>query len=97
LENDGFTRISANIAQGIYGYAINLDDFGIPLGGSVTNMSFGAFGNEVVDPVYIAGLSAKNGAVSSASSLSMILLSIVLLLSFRRSTSLGLPSSLVRA
>ena len=59
LENDAFSRTSENVTQSIFGYSIDLSDFGIASGGSVTSMQFGSASSTsvaTIDPVFIAGL-----------------------------------------
>ncbi len=43
LENDAFTKTS-DTTQSIYGYPIDLSDFGIALNGSIMSLQFGASG-----------------------------------------------------
>lgn len=54
LESTGFNKTS-DTTQVIFGYSIDLSDFGLALDQTVTAMSFGSNGT-TIDPVFIAGV-----------------------------------------
>lgn len=60
LENDPFV-LNSNTTQDIFGYSVNLDDFGVAAGDTITSMSFGSSGS-TIDPVFVAGLPEPPGA-----------------------------------
>jgi hypothetical protein len=68
LEAASLTVTSPEIAQAVFGVAIDLSDFGLAAGASITSVSYGAIGAAPVDPVFIAGFTADGvppaGAVS---------------------------------
>ena len=58
LENGTYNLSNANIAQRLYGIGIDLSDFGVALGASVTSMQYGsaAGGEGTADPTLIIGV-----------------------------------------
>lgn len=59
LENDAFSLTSNNTPQALFGFLIELDDFGVPLGGSINFLQFGSDetgDSTTVDPTFFAGL-----------------------------------------
>ena len=56
-DNPSFTSSSGNIDQPVFAYSLDLSDFGISLGDSITSFEFGSVASgDTVDPVFVAGL-----------------------------------------
>ncbi len=56
LESASLSLVGS-VTQNVFGVAIDLSDFGIANGASVSQISFGSYGAATFDPVFIAGIS----------------------------------------
>ena len=58
LNNGGSVRSGNAVAQPVWGTGIDLSDFGVADGASITSFTFDGRGTDLIDPVIIAGLQA---------------------------------------
>lgn len=82
LETTAFTK-NSDPTQALFAYSIDLSDFGIALGASITSFQMGAaLSGDTIDYVYVAGLPV--GVVPEPASLSLLGLSSLMLIRRRR-------------
>ncbi len=58
LNNGGSVRTGNTIVQPVWGTGIDLSDFGVADGASISSFTFDGRGSDLIDPVIIAGLQA---------------------------------------
>ncbi len=65
LENGAYTLSNGNIVQALYGVGIDLSDYGVADGGTVSSIQYGsaAGGQGTADPVMIVGIVPEPSAL----------------------------------